>query len=1538
MSILIEERLNRIVMSYLFGRSTRARVVRVTCVLCATVVASAALLAIAVAEPRNRLRPGGTSSKNKPTRNIQFNFFNTVIDGITKPFSKSDDEDIDESRPPAEITPVEVDINDDGDPAETTSDADSSKPNRARIRVPRTEDGTPVVNLWIEWGAGNERRWRGRITVDDGELIDVRPYGFAIDSPASVYLASGSAVINQRSPSGYNSLKLSVKAPLTSKIWIELAPTEQSVNKKSLRLQIKSLLTDIHRSELDAQGNLLIVRRAPGDDLRVEFERDTLVFAPKETFKFDVRPHLIPVESDAPYRCRIDLLEARTGQRVNTFEQQIQSTSSGQLPLLKPISVKMPTNEGAYDIAVYFSSKQITSPLSKTTWDHQRRVQVVVVDGDRDPNKSLVAKSGGSRPASWNEVIAIQPASLLDRTKPSGSLNAQRMFSGKKVAVPLLGGKARSRRLLEQTVVELAPQAWQAIPLKVRELGQPHVVEVGFPGDIDQRLGMRILELGADGRFDGPGLDTGLATRKNATDASVDFKSHRMTFWPRTKQPVLLLTNRSQKSAAMYGTIRVLAGPEHLPEAPIQSQPNERLFAAYFDRPAFADNSGASDALDEASGRVLKDWHSYYRRGQRLVEYLRHVGYNGAMICVARDGGAIYPSARLGPTPRFDDGVFFSTGQDVLQKDVLEMLLRMFDRAGLKLVPSLKFSAPLPELEKQIRAGGTTGIQLVNFNGENWIETRGASNGAAPYYNPLDPRVQKAIQNVVEELTQRYGDHDSFGGVALQFGMETYVQLPDQDWGADDMTLARFSADEQKSGRDPFGEGVTEAELRTRWMQWRARQLANWYQTVGELVVAAKPAANLYLSEINPMQFVEPGDTRVVNIEHKLNVHDSLLRMGIDPKQVSKVNNVVLLRTSWVKHADRNSLNLDLATEAQRDEIFAASQDTQGPSTANHGSVVLMPSDTLELKSLYEGDDSKASVSSVRLSTQYSFVGLDQRRQFVHDLATSDSQVLLAGGRMAMFGQEKTLKELIAAFRRLPAKPFQTVGPDHRIGQPIVTRTLSHNGETYIYLVNDSPWPTTAVYSLTGGSYKVRSLGNWEVPETRAAQGTRKWSVRLRPYDFVAASFSTPNVQVLQWQAIVDREAVQELVHSIDDVEGRLQRRHGPPRQVLKNPGFDVAGGNQALVGWQAATGAGITVRLERDASRGDNHALYLRSIPPTNWTNGPIVWVRSDKFPPPPSGRIAVLAWMRTRDAAQQPRVRMVIEGGSDGGRFVRHREFGATNTSQRAIPLREAWSPHLFAVSDLPRTGLNDLRIGFDLRGTGEVWIDQIEVYDIWLNNHEFETISQRIEIARQNLKRGQLNDCKDLLNSYWAQSLRLTIPTGQTRSETVAVTKPNAAKPPASTTRPKVEKQAPKSTSTRPPKLEQPPSLRPDPSAVTPPAPAVSKSPRPEKPSTKPPLRVADRPAPSRPTQIFRLPPVLDEDEQMDSTVTARQKDPIADPTVEPIDDGAPEKPKSWLDSIGGAVKKVFAPPKPKPKADQPKRVRKSLFGGSAGDPSK
>ena len=128
---------------------------------------------------------------------------------------------------------------------------------------------------------------------------------------------------------------------------------------------------------------------------------------------------------------------------------------------------------------------------------------------------------------------------------------------------------------------------------------------------------------------------------------------------------------------------------------------------------------------------------------------------------------------------------------------------------------------------------GSRGIELIGADGRSWRESQKTVRGLAPYYNPLDPRVQQAVLDVVNELAARYHAHPSFGGLAVELSGLGYLQLSGLDWGYDDDTIARFS---QATGiAVPGGDGndrykqrhdLLTSQHEAKWVRWRSEELA----------------------------------------------------------------------------------------------------------------------------------------------------------------------------------------------------------------------------------------------------------------------------------------------------------------------------------------------------------------------------------------------------------------------------------------------------------------------------------------------------------------------------------------------------------------------------------------------------------------------------------------------------------------------------------------------------------------------------------------
>src|SRR4029077_396562 len=107
------------------------------------------------------------------------------------------------------------------------------------------------------------------------------------------------------------------------------------------------------------------------------------------------------------------------------------------------------------------------------------------------------------------------------------------------------------------TMVQLGPGgrepniSWEAYPLPVSRPGEAHILEVDFPSDVAQTLGFSLLEPNAAGALTPIGLDSGVYISAEAADRTPHIARHRLVCWPRTKTPLLLVTNGRDGSRAV---------------------------------------------------------------------------------------------------------------------------------------------------------------------------------------------------------------------------------------------------------------------------------------------------------------------------------------------------------------------------------------------------------------------------------------------------------------------------------------------------------------------------------------------------------------------------------------------------------------------------------------------------------------------------------------------------------------------------------------------------------------------------------------------------------------------------------------------------------------------------------------------------------------------------------------------------------------------------------------------------------------------------
>ncbi|MCH7988973.1 MAG: family 10 glycosylhydrolase, partial [Planctomycetes bacterium] len=724
---------------------------------------------------------------------------------------------------------------------------------------------------------------------------------------------------------------------------------------------------------------------------------------------------------------------------------------------------------------------------------------------------------------------------------------------------------------------------WKAYRLHLLQPGVPHRLVLTIPTQFQQHVGISILEPNAAGQLMPVGIDSGISGNglTESATATGNFQTerqsvlHKILFWPKVTNPVLMLHDIGTGEpfdVTEVSLYEIKTNRKDAVKKTLQRETSRRLVGPYMHKPLLPENFGATETLDEAGGRSLDDWVTFLTASQRLCDYLHFMNYNSLMIGVFADGSTIYPSRLLQPSPRYDTGIYFSTGQDPLRKDVLELLYRMFDREQLVLVPELQFSTPLPALERQLdgEKQDTNGIELIGRDGRSWRQSRGTQRGLASYYNPLNPIVQKAILDVVEELVDRYRHHESFQGLAVELSCWGYLQFPGLEWGYDDETIERF---EQKTGiRIPNVpddqkyhkryEYLT-STVRREWIRWRCEELARFHRQLAKVVTDANPTAKFILAGHRLLR-EENTDKMFSRTIYRNQKYSDLLRQnGLDFRHYLDAERFVILRPWMPEDRDRisqNNLTQPVNQSLNFQEAFGSRQQ---------GTLFFHPPRECRIP---EFDQiSPWQPAYTWLAAQVSPDGEANRKRYALALASHDAQMLFDGGWMIPLGQEHQTQKVRDVISRLPAIPFY----ENQIQkQPLTLRIAHSRNKTWMYVVNEFDGEIDVRLRLScPKSTPVRVLEeNRQISFDNHPDGGSSVSIHLQPFGIWACEVNAASVHVRDVQTQLSVAALAKLEKEIRFLDRKLlevQRMKLSSKTDLKNPGFELPSNTRSKIpGW----------------------------------------------------------------------------------------------------------------------------------------------------------------------------------------------------------------------------------------------------------------------------------------------------------------------------------------------------------------------------------
>jgi hypothetical protein len=1276
--------------------------------------------------------------------------------------------------------------------------------------------------------AAREANTSGQISggqISGGQISGSQFMAIRLPTPVDRW---GVDVTYTGSRDGQVQLNLSTSSPSQSGSVNAANPTGNT--RHTLTIPVEDLIGGVVDHRFDG-GIRVSIGRPGGDAMRVAVGHGgPMIFSAGESVPLSVDLLAVPDIGSfgRPLELKLELRDDSTGQTVWQGGEAIDTDAAAALATgvrrrVYAGTLAIPTSEGVYTLRsrlVPSGQWRLIERIART--DLLTLPDRIVRPDLRLPDDTITRRStqfvvlGADAPKP-----DPTPLREISRWTPN-----QRNWIGIDANSVIASQPIQIAQHASETVAVMPPDSYLSQPIRIAKLGQPHILVVRYARDQPVKMSVSIRQTDEAGAWTPLGMDTAIvddwsldqfnlhapSTSSGGSALSVDpspFTEHRVVFWPRVQSPLLVISNENSRASLKIESISIEAGPASIATGNVVNDPAiqlGRMAAVYLDKPLLTDPFGCARTLDADGKIALDDWTTFLQAGNRLVDYVQASGANSAILTVISEGGSLFPTDRMLVTPRYDTGVFFSDGRDPVKKDVLELLLRLFDRAGLQMVVSVELGTPIAPLEELAQQRDGVGIRWVDALGRGYLDSNPPRDGIGSRYNVLDPRVEQELAQLVGELARRYSHHQAFAGLGLQIGPQTLLQLPPPAFGRDPQTLERFrhhlvasQTGNSHTGNLPTNNPSVVTPIPTvanlnAWLQqvgdepfvrWRADQLTATLRRLAAQL-AGKPLV-LVTADYHPPGVTVPGGDA---LQAGLDWH----ALGADPAIVP----LRLIRRRLLVEPARRVEDASLNEDVAWDESLrgtAGHGETSREGTA--GSLLFHPPSrkTLALPA------SQCDLPQMTFYPQAVAGQVERERELARVLEHSDNKILAIGGWGPNIWADPSTRQFLATFASLPRQNFTTVQSPS--GAASVVRVRQHRADNalYAYVVNHAPWemyiqleceaaagtrvrrlgPDPQTWTVGTGAASQRLLpGEIDVP--RAANGlSTVWSGTVQPGQLVALEIQGPAREIARWHAQPTRDFSHELTARVDDLTARVAILGYPrPMSGLINGGFESVSVDQAtpstlaLDGWMRSQHPSDGVRVAAQAFEG-KRAVQLKN----DETPGARTWLLSKPLETSETGRMAVS--IRLRVVSGSPTTRLALEGRYRGTPLrysVNITPISRTPAAERsaATPaspdnptadqkLATEWPEQAYwlYVPNLPEGSIEDLRIAIDLTTAGEVAIDDVQLYDFFFTQQERDTLQRQTFVAAERLRKGDPSASIRLLDSHWARYLRwLQIPT--------------------------------------------------------------------------------------------------------------------------------------------------------------------------------
>lgn len=526
----------------------------------------------------------------------------------------------------------------------------------------------------------------GELSVSAGQLEKLQPLNLDPEAAAASWIRKGRVLWQHLPERAMDAFDVTVRAPRDAELAFKIG------DRKSAAISLADLrattLDEPLSFNLEPGGNRVELTRYPDDRLRIETERESLLFRPGQTFDFKVLADPAGIANGSQYNLTATLARGRSGGVIwESVSREVQATSS---PATLPFSIPLPKQQGVYRVVLradkprsfrsrYLPATQLLQADESLV--AERTFQVAVVDPQARPTP----------PGNWQEVYTYDP-----RTQhwPDRIPEWMRWRRLPWFATGPINSEGRSDRAsLRENAVEIAtaPESgtahWRAYPLPINEPGANYLVEVEPLGASDSELTVAVLEPDALG--DLRPVSGCITHRQTRWNRNGERKNLQLMVRPRTTSPLLVLANPNGTQAARFGRLRVLKsrGGE------VISPSHDRRIGLDFADRDLPHTLGASHVASEVGRFEHADLQTYLESAALLADRVELAGGNSATITVNENGAAIYDSS-LWSSPAQDLSVWAEGTADLPRRELLAAILREFERRDLKLVLAFRLDAP----------------------------------------------------------------------------------------------------------------------------------------------------------------------------------------------------------------------------------------------------------------------------------------------------------------------------------------------------------------------------------------------------------------------------------------------------------------------------------------------------------------------------------------------------------------------------------------------------------------------------------------------------------------------------------------------------------------------------------------------------------------------------------------------------------------------------------------------------------------------------